>query len=112
MLRRFALQHRAAGDLRRYVLCAKSELISDISNRKFGSYNPQEGAAMKIQELTVEERIQLVEDIWDSIASEQGAVPVPPEHIEVLNRRLESYEFDHTPGRPVIEAVESIRKNL
>ena len=29
----------------------------------------------KLQQLTVDERIKLVEDLWDSIAVDQGALP-------------------------------------
>ncbi len=34
---------------------------------------------MEIEELTVEERIKLVEDIWDSIAAEQQTLPLTKE---------------------------------
>jgi len=51
----------------------------------------------EIARLTAPEKILLVEDIWDSIASEQSNVPVPPSHREELDRRLADYEKD--PGR-------------
>ncbi len=51
----------------------------------------------EIARLTASEKILLLEDLWDSIASEQSNVPVPPSHREELERRLTEYEKD--PGR-------------
>ena len=47
--------------------------------------------------LSVPEKILLVEDLWDSIASEESGVPVPASHREELDRRLAQYKKD--PGR-------------
>jgi len=33
----------------------------------------------------------LVEDLWDSIASYDSAVPIPQSHMEELDRRLKRY---------------------
>ena len=33
-----------------------------------------------IRQLSVAERILLVEELWDSIAAEPASVPVPPSH--------------------------------
>ena len=46
---------------------------------------------MKIREVPLEERIRLVEDIWDSIAEEQGALAISDEQRRELDRRLEAY---------------------
>ena len=46
----------------------------------------------EIAGLTVPEKILLVEDLWDSIASDDSAVPVPASHREELERRLARYE--------------------
>jgi len=42
-------------------------------------------------ELSVSERIQLVEDIWDSIAAVPDSVPLTEEQKEELGRRLSAY---------------------
>lgn len=47
--------------------------------------------------LSVPERILLVEDLWDSIASEESAVPVPRSHIRELNKRFTRYQS--APGK-------------
>lgn len=51
----------------------------------------------EIVRLTVPEKILLVEDLWDHIASESPSVPMPASHREELDRRLAEYDKD--PGR-------------
>lgn len=51
----------------------------------------------EIAKLSVPERILLLQDLWDSIASDESSVPVPQSHREELDRRLAEYERD--PGR-------------
>ena len=41
--------------------------------------------------LSTPEKILLVEDLWDSIALDESAVPVPQSHMEELDRRLKRY---------------------
>jgi len=45
----------------------------------------------EITKLSTPEKILLVEDLWDSIASDESAVPVPQSHMEELDRRLGRY---------------------
>ena len=53
---------------------------------------------MKIQDipgitkLGIPEKILLVEDLWDSIASDESAVPVPQSHKKELDERLRKYQ--------------------
>ena len=42
-------------------------------------------------QLSVAERIILVEQIWDSIAAEQATVPLTPAQEAELDRRLEAH---------------------
>lgn len=45
--------------------------------------------------LSVAERIQLVEDIWDSIAAENAAaVPLTPVQLQEIQTRLDTHERD------------------
>ncbi len=46
----------------------------------------------EITKLSTPEKILLVEDLWDSIASDESAVPVPQSHMEELDRRQKRYE--------------------
>jgi putative addiction module component (TIGR02574 family) len=45
----------------------------------------------EIAQLSVPEKILLVEDLWDSITTDESGVPVPQSHKEELDRRLQSY---------------------
>ena len=47
----------------------------------------------ELMELTPEERIQLAEDLWDSIAAEEMPPP-SEEQIEEMERRLAEHESD------------------
>lgn len=53
-----------------------------------------------ILSLSIPERIQLVEDIWDSIAEVPEAVPLTEEQKEELNIRLEAYHRNPSQGSP------------
>ncbi|THJ20479.1 MAG: addiction module protein [Nitrospira sp. CG24E] len=66
----------------------------------------------KLQALPVEERIRIVEDLWDSIAADQKSLPLTAEQKAELNRRLDSYEADRSPGRLAADAVADIRRKL
>lgn len=46
----------------------------------------------EIAKLSTPEKILLVEDLWDSISSDESAVAVPQSHKEELDRRLKRYE--------------------
>ncbi len=46
--------------------------------------------------LSVNERLQLAEDLWDSIDDEQ--IPIPDWHREELDRRLAAYQADPESG--------------
>jgi putative addiction module component (TIGR02574 family) len=48
-------------------------------------------AIPKLGQLTKPEKILLVEDLWDNIASDDSDVSVPQSHKDDLNRRLERY---------------------
>ena len=50
----------------------------------------------QIEKLGVAEKILLVEDLWDSISSEESAIPVPHSHIKELDRRLARHKS--SPG--------------
>ena len=52
-----------------------------------------------IDSMSVEDRIALVQDIWDSVAIEAGLVPPSPAEMAELDRRLE--EDDATPDNTV-----------
>ena len=52
----------------------------------------------RLSRLPVEERIKLVEELWDSIAADQKALPLTDEQKAELDRRLDAYEADGNQG--------------
>ena len=62
----------------------------------------------ELLELPVEDRIRLVELIWDSIAEVPEAIPVSDELKAELNRRLAEFESDPQAGSP----WEEVRKRI
>ena len=60
-------------------------------------------------ELSVAERIQLVEDLWDSIAAVPEALPLTDAQREELDRRLDAYHRDPSAGSPWEEVQRRIK---
>ncbi|MDT0617574.1 addiction module protein [Salinisphaera sp. P385] len=65
-----------------------------------------------LRDLPVEQRIRLVEELWDSIAADQEALPLTKEQRAELDRRLDAYEADGNQGRPAEIVLADIRKRL
>lgn len=64
-----------------------------------------------IHNLSVAERIQLVEDIWDSLAAESPeALQLTPAQKDEVNRRLASHDRDPAVAVPWSEVRESLFK--
>jgi putative addiction module component (TIGR02574 family) len=65
-----------------------------------------------LRQLSVDERIRLVEDLWDSIASDQSSLSLTTEQQAELDKRLDAYETTKDPGKPVDEVISGIRERL
>jgi len=50
--------------------------------------------------LSIPERIQLVEDIWDTIAIDSKAIELTEEDKRIIDERLEAYHKDPGAGSP------------
>jgi putative addiction module component (TIGR02574 family) len=66
----------------------------------------------KLQLLPVDERIKLVEDLWDSIAAEQSVLSLTTDQKVALDRRLDAYAIDGNRGRIATDAISNIRRRL
>jgi putative addiction module component (TIGR02574 family) len=78
-------------------------------------FNTKKGDVMKkrisvsdITGFSVAERIQFVEDVWDSIALLPDQVELPDETKKELDRRLESYHQNPDNGSPWEEVRQRI----
>jgi putative addiction module component (TIGR02574 family) len=71
-----------------------------------------EAIATTMQQLTVEERLELVQDLWDSIAADVATLPLTEAESRLLDERLDEYEVDRDPGEPVDVVVARIQRLL
>ena len=69
-------------------------------------------AAFNFDSMPVSERIQLVEDLWDSIAASEADVPLTAAQSKEIDRRLESLERDPLAGRPWAEVRSRVEERL
>jgi putative addiction module component (TIGR02574 family) len=63
-------------------------------------------------DLSVDERIDFVQSLWDRIAATPEQVPVPDWHRRIIQERLESYQADPTAGRPWVDVRTEIADKL
>ena len=63
----------------------------------------------ELLQLPATERLELLEELWDSIADEDDALALRDEQRADLERRLAEADADPTGGRPWEEARERIR---
>ena len=59
-------------------------------------------------ELSIPERIQLVEDIWDTIAAKTNSVELTEDEKKIIGERLESYHQNPNLGSPWEKVFERI----
>ena len=64
----------------------------------------------KLQLLPVDERIKLVEDLWDSIAADQSVLPLTADQKAELDSRLDAYAIDANRGQIATDAISTIRR--
>lgn len=55
----------------------------------------KEALIEEIRRLPIEEQIELLGDVWDEIAADSEAVPVPEWHLRELERRLAEPEPEY-----------------
>ena len=66
----------------------------------------------RLRNLSVEQRIRLVEDLWDSISADQQTLPLTDAQRAELDRRLDAFEVDSKVGRSATDAIADIRRRL
>ena len=59
-------------------------------------------------ELSIPERIQLVEDIWDTIAVEADSIELNEAEKKIIDDRLDAYHRNPLAGAPWGEVVKRI----
>ncbi len=67
---------------------------------------------VKLRNMPIDERIKLVEELWDSIAADQGVLQLTDAEKAELDRRLDAFESDGNLGRPAVEILAEIRRKI
>ncbi len=67
---------------------------------------------MRIQELSISERIVLAEKLWDSIIDEDTPIELPNKQKVELDRRLQAFLDDQDIGSSWSEVKERIISNV
>ena len=65
---------------------------------------------LDIASLTPEERLSLLEDLWDSLAAVPEVLPLTPAQRVELDRRLDDLDAEGPVGIPWDEVLSRIRK--
>jgi putative addiction module component (TIGR02574 family) len=64
-----------------------------------------------ISRLTTDERLDLIEQLWDSLVKTQHQVPLSESQRVELDRRLDDMERDGGEGIPWEQVLRQIREN-
>lgn len=62
--------------------------------------------------LSIEEKLELIEELWNSIAADQASLTLTDEHGQELDLRLGEFEADGDLGRDATSVLEEIRQRL
>ena len=68
--------------------------------------------AVDIDKLDAEEKLRLIEELWESLNDDPSQVPLTPTQREELDRRLDEIEQGDHAGIPWDEVLNRIRKRL
>jgi len=68
-------------------------------------------ALQQLESLSVPERVQLVEDLWDSIARSNAQIPIPQWQKDELARRKRDYLRHPELGLPWPKVKQAILKS-
>lgn len=62
--------------------------------------------------MPLEERLELVQTLWDSIAAKQSDSDLTNADRQLIERRLESFSADGDPGLDAVGVLDAIKQSL
>jgi putative addiction module component (TIGR02574 family) len=65
--------------------------------------------AINVDDLNPEERLRMIEELWDSLSDQPESVPLTDAQRQELDRRLDDLERSGPEGIPWEEVLEQIR---
>ena len=69
-------------------------------------------AAIDISTLTVEQRLELLDEIWESLYETPQAIPLTEAQREELDRRMDEVDRDGPDGIPWDEVLQRLRPKI
>lgn len=66
--------------------------------------------ASELALLSVAERLELMDQIWDSLTPQSETVPLPDWHVVEVRRRLAVLAADGNPGRPLDDVIADLKR--
>jgi putative addiction module component (TIGR02574 family) len=94
---------RSAFNLRRHLDC----LVQSARMESGGNTMPIE---LPLNTMSVEEKVQLLEHVWDNLCRQSGDVRSPEWHAEILNERQRQIKNGTMAVSPWSEAKERLQK--
>jgi putative addiction module component, TIGR02574 family len=64
----------------------------------------------ELQELSASDRLQLLEDVWETLVRAPDSLPLSDEHRRVIERRLEAFDSDPSAGASWEEVKRRVKK--
>ena len=68
--------------------------------------------AVNLDDLSPEEQLELIGELWDRLSQQPASVPLTPEQREELDRRLDELEENVRAGRPLGRPWSEVREQL
>jgi len=68
--------------------------------------------AAELVQLSVSDRLDLMDEIWASLAPGENALPLPEWHVAEIRRRLAAFAADGNRGRPADEVFAELNRRL
>jgi putative addiction module component (TIGR02574 family) len=65
--------------------------------------------ALNVEQMSAEERLELIEQLWESLSETSDTVPITKAQREELDRRLDDLESSAPAGIPWEEVLRRIR---
>jgi putative addiction module component (TIGR02574 family) len=60
--------------------------------------------------LSIAERLELMDQIWDSLTPQSETVPLPDWHVAEVRRRLAAMATDGNFGRPLDDVIADLKR--
>ena len=70
------------------------------------------GYALPLDELTVDEKLDIIDQVWGSLLATPDSMPSPDWHAEVLRQRQEQVENGTAVFEPLDEVIAQLEREL